>query len=234
METAAQFDLNKAISNWRATLAGSPAMGAGDLDELETHLRDSIITLEGRGLAAHEAFWVARSRMGEASALKAEYQKIHIEQVWQNRLLWMLAGSVVFGLIFNLTGNLARAAMTGVYVLTESSSLLGALNFALALAGLITAAFLFWKSGCNEKGWVWRAGRFVRAKPKTAVLLGVLFPLFTQALSVGVNVLSTKVMSPSVYRDMMVWNLTSVLIPTLFLPLAFSWLLLRRKKFIMQ
>jgi hypothetical protein len=234
METAAQFDLNKAISNWRETLAGSPAMNTGDLDELETHLRDSIITLEGRGLAAHEAFWVARSRMGDASALKAEYQKIHIEQVWQDRLLWMLAGSVVFGLILGLTGNLVRAVVTGLYALTEDSSLLGAWNLTLALAAPIIIALLLWRSGRNENGLVWRAARFVKARPKTTVLMVMLLPLVAQALSAGVHMLSAKVMSPSVYRDVMVWNLTSALLPTLFLPLAFSWLLFRRKKFITQ
>jgi hypothetical protein len=234
METAAQFDLNKAICNWRETLAGSPAMGAGDLDELETHLRDSIFTLEGKGLSAHEAFWVARSRMGDASALTAEYQKIHIEQVWQNRLLWMLAGALFFGLIFSLIGNLARAAVAGLYALTEDSSLLGAWNFALVLAAFTSIALLLWKSGRNQNGLVWRATRFVNSRPKTTVMMVILFPLFTQALNIGVHMLSGRVMTPSVYGQFLAGYATLVLLPSLFVPLAFSFLLLRRKKFIMQ
>ena len=234
METAAQFDLNKAISNWRETLAGSPAMNTGDLDELETHLRDSIIALEGKGLAAHEAFWVARSRMGDASTLKAEYQKIHIEQVWYDRLFWMLAGSVFFGLILSLTGNLARAAVAGLYALTEDSSLLGAGNFTMVLAALVSIALLLWRSGRKENGLVWRAARFVKARPKTTVLMVMLLPLLTQALSIGVHMLSTKVMSPSIYGNFLSGYMTLVLLPSLFMPLAFSWLLLRRKKFMMH
>ena len=234
METAAQFDLNKAISNWRETLAGSPAMNTGDLDELETHLRDSIIALEGKGLAAHEAFWVARSRMGDASALKAEYQKVHIEQVWQDRLLWMLAGSVVFGLIVSLVANLAWAAMAALYTLTKSSSLLGALSLTLPLAGLVTISLLLRKSGRNENGLVWRAARFVKARPKTTALMVIISPLFIQAFGIGVHTLATRAMSPSAHGELMQWSLGPGLLPSLFLPLAFSWLLLRRKKFITQ
>lgn len=234
METAAQFDLNKAISNWRETLAGSPAMGAADLDELETHLRDSIIALEGKGLAAHEAFWVARSRMGDASTLKAEYQKIHIEQVWQDRLFWMLAGSVFFGLIVSPVANLARAAVAGLYALTEDPDLLGTWNFTLVLAALISITLLLWNSGRNENGWVWRAARFVKARPKTTVLMVILFPLLTQALSIGIHMLSGRVMTPSVYGQFLAGYAALVLVPSLFIPLAFSFLLLRRKKFMMH
>ena len=59
---ATEFDLSDGVRRWRESLSGSPALSAGDLDELESHLRDSIASLEACGLSAREAFWVGTSR----------------------------------------------------------------------------------------------------------------------------------------------------------------------------
>ena len=46
MENQTAFDLNQAIQRWRENLANSPAFRSENLNELESHLRDSISTLE--------------------------------------------------------------------------------------------------------------------------------------------------------------------------------------------
>jgi hypothetical protein len=46
MQNEISFDLNRAIQNWREQLAQLPAFRSENLDELETHLRDSIAVLK--------------------------------------------------------------------------------------------------------------------------------------------------------------------------------------------
>ncbi|HXT11196.1 MAG TPA: permease prefix domain 1-containing protein [Candidatus Angelobacter sp.] len=59
------FDLNRAIQTWRDNLANSPAFRRENLNELESHLRDSIAALQTRGLSAEEGFLIATRRLGQ-------------------------------------------------------------------------------------------------------------------------------------------------------------------------
>lgn len=72
-----QFDLNPAILRWRDTLAQSPQFRAGDLAELESHLRDAVIQLQGRELSEEEAFLIATRRMGSVEQLEVEFGKVN-------------------------------------------------------------------------------------------------------------------------------------------------------------
>src|SRR5262245_55051661 len=69
METTTSFNLNHAIQRWRENLCQSPAFCSENLDELEVHLRDSVMCLQSRGLSEDEAFLVAVRRLGQADAL---------------------------------------------------------------------------------------------------------------------------------------------------------------------
>ena len=55
METTPGFDLTAAVARWREAFSAVPSVRAPDLDELESHLRDAVADLEGRGLSAEEA-----------------------------------------------------------------------------------------------------------------------------------------------------------------------------------
>ena len=109
MQTASEFDLNNAIQPWRAALARTAAFRAENLDELESHLRDSVIALTARGLSSEEAFFIAVRRTGKNQELAAEFGKVNSHDVWMDRLLWMLIGlqvwAFVSGLITFITGN---------------------------------------------------------------------------------------------------------------------------------
>src|SRR4051794_3815451 len=59
METQTSFDLNLAIQRWRENLAQSSALRNENLNELESHLRDSIAALQTAGLSGEEAFVIA-------------------------------------------------------------------------------------------------------------------------------------------------------------------------------
>lgn len=73
METAIEFDLNVALRLWREQLSQSPQFRAENLDELESHLRDSMASLQTKGLSAEESFLIGARRVGSAAALEREF-----------------------------------------------------------------------------------------------------------------------------------------------------------------
>ena len=98
MESQTQFDMNDAIFRWRRNLERLPALDAGDTEELESHLLDSIATLRIRGLTLEEAFLVASQRLGPPRQLEREYGKMNPQGVWMERGLWIIVGILYFAL----------------------------------------------------------------------------------------------------------------------------------------
>jgi len=92
MENQTSFDLKAAIRNWRQNLAQSPEFRTGDVDELESHVQDSVAELEGCGLSAEEAFVIATRRVGSGPALAEEFARGNGQALWIDRGLWMIVG----------------------------------------------------------------------------------------------------------------------------------------------
>ena len=86
MENAIEFDLNLAVSLWRAQLSRSPQFRAENRDELEAHLRDSIAVLQAKGLSPEESFIIAARRIGGVSALEREFAGENGGRGWRNAL----------------------------------------------------------------------------------------------------------------------------------------------------
>jgi hypothetical protein len=80
-------DLETQIAQWRAYVAGSPALNGHDVEELEAHLRDQIAELDEAGLTSEEAFLVAVKRMGDLSALSREFAREHSGRLWRQLVL---------------------------------------------------------------------------------------------------------------------------------------------------
>ena len=86
------FDLDQQVQGWRSQLLHSESVSSSEVDELESHLRDSVDKL-GRGeLSTEEAFWVACRRVGSAETLALEFTKINGARTLSRRAQWMLAG----------------------------------------------------------------------------------------------------------------------------------------------
>jgi hypothetical protein len=96
MENSSCFDLNEAIRRWRNNLAQSPALRAADVAELETHLRDSVLTLQASGLDPEEAFLTASRRLGHCEELDREFGRAKPIRMWMDRALWMIVGLLLF------------------------------------------------------------------------------------------------------------------------------------------
>lgn len=75
------------IAEWRTHVGSSPAVVPADVDELETHLRDSVEDLRAVGLSADEAFLVAIRRLGALDGLSAEYAREHSDRLWKQLVL---------------------------------------------------------------------------------------------------------------------------------------------------
>ncbi|HVU88151.1 MAG TPA: permease prefix domain 1-containing protein [Pirellulales bacterium] len=69
-----------------------------DLDELESHLRDTVAALGKNGLSTEEALVVAVHRLGSPQEIAVEFAKIDRAAVWINRLVWILAGYMLTNL----------------------------------------------------------------------------------------------------------------------------------------
>src|ERR1700744_3695824 len=103
MENQTAFDLNRAVQTWRENLAQSPAFERENLNELESHLRDSVTSLQTRGLSPEEAFFVATKRIGQGRVLEREFGKVNSRAVWIDRLLWILLGLQARTLIYSIS-----------------------------------------------------------------------------------------------------------------------------------
>lgn len=105
------FDLEQAIQDWKMTFRPDGSIGADGVREVETHLRESIERLQDSGLSTHEAFVIGVHRMGSTTDLEAEFAKNQPVAAWRPRLVWMLAGYLVFTLC--RSGATALVALTG-------------------------------------------------------------------------------------------------------------------------
>jgi hypothetical protein len=81
------FDLESQIRDWRRHVQSAGSLSAHDMDELESHLRDSVDELTGQGLSVEEAFILSVRRMGDAAELNHEFAKVPTESVWRQLLV---------------------------------------------------------------------------------------------------------------------------------------------------
>src|SRR5687768_13036549 len=69
------FNLDQAIAEWRRQMAVAGVKDPETLDELESHLRDDVERQLRSGLSERQAFEEAVRRIGQAAALKGEFEK---------------------------------------------------------------------------------------------------------------------------------------------------------------
>jgi len=141
MADSTQPDLNKQIENWRLALASSPGLSAGDLEEMEAHLRDAIAELESKGLSTDEAFLVARKRLGGCEEIQKEFEKSNPSRVWADRMFWAIGFVLVSDIVSSLFTIVLDVSMAGAALFTHSPIGLSAGKIALNMAG---SAALFW------------------------------------------------------------------------------------------
>jgi hypothetical protein len=181
METTTSFDLNQAIQRWRENLAQSPAFRRENLDELESHLRDSVASLQERDLSTEEAFLIATQRIGKDRALEREFSKVNAQSVWLERVLWMLIGIQVWGLVSGFVGSLSGGALSfglvnGRFNFDTHGRAVPIFLFALVrlLAFISSLAICWWLIVRNGRRLGSKFERFLRQPAKLTAIGGAL------------------------------------------------------------
>ena len=87
MTAFADKPLEQQIDQWRAYVSSRQAVHGPDVEELEGHLRDQLMTLIEIGLSQDEAFLVAVKRMGNLDALSREFARSHSERLWKQLVM---------------------------------------------------------------------------------------------------------------------------------------------------
>jgi hypothetical protein len=151
METPSPFELNLAIRRWRENLAQSTAFQTENLNELESHLRDSIDRLRTPQLSDEEAFLIATRRIGQTRQLESEFGKLNRNTIWLGRALWMLIGIQVWPIFDRLMSGLASCLFAlGWGNVQHSPSAVGDawpifFSTLIQLPALVVAIWLTWK-----------------------------------------------------------------------------------------
>lgn len=153
------FELEAEIRKWRDQIRGTGGVSSADLEELETHLRDSVNELFGCGLNGEEAFLISVRRLGNVTAVGDEFAKVTSENLWRQMVLTPKSpadrrrfarelGIVVFlGLLAGVLGKIP--AVLGYGSLTG-----GALVYVKNLASFAlfgVGAYLAWKRSLSWK-----------------------------------------------------------------------------------
>lgn len=145
MENPTQFDLNNAIHQWRQSLESSSAVRREDLDELESHLRESSRALVTRGFTWREAFLVAAHRLGAKQELETEFAKVNIRQVWSERTVWILCGLLAANALWAIVSVFSNAVLNLALWHGMNAQIAAVLTFVckwLAMGALVAGGFL--------------------------------------------------------------------------------------------
>lgn len=226
MENPAPFDLNQAIHRWRERISGSPAVCHKDMDELEDHLRDATASLERRGLTAQEAFWIAQHRLGQGDVLQAEFGKVNRSQVWLDRALWMVLGSLAFSGLFSMSSAMGNLADLSLNLMVGGRGFLPvSLLFNPASFGLLL--LLLWRWANHSGAPFTRHGRWIWANPVGAAISATVFLALLHAMQIGVTMLTVRSLSLEQNAASMMWSFSRAVLFSLITPALLGWLLHR-------
>ncbi len=146
------FQLDEQLREWSNRFSQTGSMRRGDVEELENHVRDSVVALTANGLDEQEAFLIATRRLGDQDSLSREFRKINGHGVWARRAFWMTTGCLVFELIrllFTMVASLGQAcaSLAGANGIEMSLVSLGA---GVACCGLMAAWLVRWHSNSEQ------------------------------------------------------------------------------------
>ena len=226
----AEFDLNDALRRWRERLSGSPSFRPGDLEELESHLRDSVASLESAGLSPREAFWVASSRIGTPDALDSEFGKVNADRVWLDRALWMVVGSLGIQAVASLVSWVSSLSELAAYLVTGRMGVMGPVGLAAYLAMALAALAALWRSGRRGRGVAWRLAGWVKTHPVGSAIGVALFFGFNAVSRTLIAILANTVMPVDSWESVLRWRWFTLVLPVLFWPAVLAWILRRRAR----
>ncbi|MBN8826582.1 MULTISPECIES: permease prefix domain 1-containing protein [unclassified Spirosoma] len=103
MDSQSQFDLTTAIQTWTSQFEQSGSFTNDELQELTSHLLDSIDALQAKDLSQQEAFLIASQRLGSIDLLDQEFTKLSRPVPQQREPVLLLLGALCFIFSRNLS-----------------------------------------------------------------------------------------------------------------------------------
>ena len=166
MTTFADQPLEEQIAQWRAYLRRRQAVNGSDVEELEGHLRDQLVTLAEAGLTGDEAFLVAVKRMGNLDALSREFARAHSERLWKQLVIAPDAAGesahaaraetlVVLSLAVAAALAVKVPALFGLRLSPDEEVPAFYLRNASLFVFPLLAVYFMWKRGWNAVGGLW-------------------------------------------------------------------------------
>ena len=138
------FDLNQNIAQWKEQLRQDAAINAASIDELTDHLRTEVDGLGKAGLTEEEAMLIATRRIGQPTAISAEFRKTNPASIWGSRLFWMVGGYFACLLLnaamFLPAGILQVIAYDKIGVSPQWNTALSCLGISIVIAVLLAIA----------------------------------------------------------------------------------------------
>lgn len=144
METQSAFNLSEALDDWRIVLK-SHSLGTQEVQELESHLLETMESLKSAKLSPAEAFLVARHRVGKPEILSEQYRLVEPMNVWKQRGIWMLIGVLLFwtaGAVANLS---SLFTLIVGHRWTNDGFILGFFGLAVQAIILASGGLLLWR-----------------------------------------------------------------------------------------
>jgi len=129
-------NLDLSIAEWRKDMSRTRGLGPDTLDELESHLRETVQTLVESGMPEREAVQRAIAQLGPVGEVSAEFQKLSPASWLPVRIVRVIAGVLAVVLL---------AEVLLVFQEREWDVWLGAHVFVLGLSQL--AEVLLWVLG---------------------------------------------------------------------------------------
>ncbi len=135
-------DIEQQIERWRTGLAGSELLCGEDVTELENHLREEMGHLKTSGLTDKEAFFVARSRLGDTTALEEEFAKVSASIRLRNRFCWMIAGVLAYWVAVHFADAASGIALAIAQAIGGSPYVLGLIASGVRIVGFCVMALV--------------------------------------------------------------------------------------------
>ena len=126
------YNLELAIENWRNELMAQESILPENIEEMEDHLRTSILHLVKQGLSEDEAFLIASKRLGASHNLNIEFNKVNTVALWFRRLRWMVIGILLFQAFSGIWILFTRASSEYLLVFSKSPISSGVLFIVLS------------------------------------------------------------------------------------------------------
>lgn len=135
------FQLQTAIDNFIERLNSKGGFTSDDLNELKSHLADSVLDLQLKGFSQEESFLVASCRIGNENELSTEFQKVNGTITGRPQLFFIITGMLMFFLLYQVWG-LFRSLSQYIALKIESNAE-GSFFISLFFSFLLIGGYFF-------------------------------------------------------------------------------------------